>query len=154
METKEGKTGNWQNVWSCWICPLTRMLTDRQMRWSSCCRAPPYDSVWYKRLSPETGICPAAVHFLICPPTCHQRAELSSDWLGLLPVFEVRWVLTPFGGDVPMVASDRATGRGSRRSSSMPPPLLALAFLGCCPWCGSLDEPPAPLQDKKILTVC
>lgn len=67
--------------------------------------------------------------------SARQRAtrELSSSligWLSLLPVSEVRWALTLSGGDVPMAASDKATGRGSRHSSWMPPPLLVLASLG------------------------
>lgn len=90
--------------------------------------------------------------------SARQRATrvLSSSligWLSLLPVSEVQWALTLAGGGVPMAASDKATGRGSRHSSWMPPPLLALASLGCSPWCGSLDGPPAPLlQDNNTFT--
>ncbi|TNN67249.1 hypothetical protein EYF80_022498 [Liparis tanakae] len=65
--------------------------------------------------------------------------------LGLLPVCEVRWARTLSGEGVPTAASDTATGRGSRRSSSTPPPPSASASPGCCPGCGSLDGPPAPL---------
>lgn len=48
------------------------------MRWSSCCSAPPHDSVWFnshqRSESVQQPSTSSSVHQ-------HQRAELSSDWL-------------------------------------------------------------------------
>lgn len=124
------------------------------MRRSSCCTAPRCDSVRYNQFVVRAvNLCGSRL--LRSSVRQHAIRELSSPligWLVLLPVFEVQWALTLSGGAVPMAASDRATGRGSRHSSLTPPPPLALASLGCSPWCESLDEPPVPLlQENKML---
>lgn len=84
----------------------------------------------------------------------HAIRELHSPLIGLLsllPVFGVQWAPTLSDGGVLMAASDRVIERGCRHFSVTPLPLLVLAFLGCSPWCGFLDEPRARLlQENKM----
>lgn len=48
------------------------------MRWSSCRRAPPYDSVWWNSHQSDEPVQQPSTSSSVHQ---HQRAELSSDWL-------------------------------------------------------------------------